>query len=416
MKIVNLKSENIMRLNAVEITPKGDMVIIGGKNEQGKSSVLESILLALGGRKSKIREPLKKGADKGKVVLELDGTGLIVTRTLTKSGGGALTVTGKDGAKFPSPQAMLDKISGELTFDPLAWVSMDDAKQLKVLKELTGITFDEEDKLRSEIYDNRTEANRKLKTLQAQMNAIPDHGDDIPDQEVSVSELMEELDRRQLVNAYISETSGKVEDCNAKSNGLSEDIATLKKALSSKEAELKELESQRKNLETLLKGLKTEDAAEIQDRIRSADEINKKVRQKADKAVLAGRIEKGTRIIEGMTKNLSDIDKAKQDKLANAKLPIEDLSFDESGVYYKGIPFKQASSAEALRVSVAMGIAMNPELKILLIRDGSLLDNDNLKAISEMAFDSGHQIWLEKVSENDEECSIIISDGSVKEA
>lgn len=117
-----------------------------------------------------------------------------------------------------------------------------------------------------------------------------------------------------------------------------------------------------------------------------------------------------------MTKNLSDIDKAKQDKLANAKLPIEDLSFDESGVYYKGIPFKQASSAEALRVSVAMGIAMNPELKILLIRDGSLLDNDNLKAISEMAFDSGHQIWLEKVSENDEECSIIISDGSVKEA
>ena len=93
MKIIKLEASNVMRLNAVEITPKGDVVILGGKNGAGKSSVLESILLALGGRKSKIKEPLKKGKDKGKVVLELDGTGLIVTRTFTKAGGGVLTVT-----------------------------------------------------------------------------------------------------------------------------------------------------------------------------------------------------------------------------------------------------------------------------------------------------------------------------------
>ena len=414
MKIINLKAENVMRLNAVEITPKGDTVIIGGKNEAGKSSVLESILLALGGRKSKIKEPLKKGKDKGKVVLELDGTGLIVTRTFTKGGGGTLTVTSKEGAKFQSPQSMLDKISGALTFDPLAWVGMDEVKQLQVLKDLTGISFDTEDAERKVVYDNRTEANRKLKMLQTQMDAIPEHRDDVPDEEVSVEALMTELDARRKNNKEYYDYTGVVEDLEAEVAGISNEIADLEILL---EQARHRLDVRKKDhAETLrtLETMVTVNESEIETQIKSADTINRKVREKIEKATLAGRIEKGTRIIQGMTDNLAAIDKAKEDKLSSAKMPIEFLTFDESGVYYKGVPFSQASSAEALRVSVAMGIAMNPELKILLIRDGSLLDEDNLKAISEMAFDSGHQIWLERVGEGDE-CSVIIHDGSMKE-
>ena len=94
-------------------------------------------------------------------------------------------------------------------------------------------------------------------------------------------------------------------------------------------------------------------------------------------------------------------------------MPIDGLSFDSDGVYFKGVPFSQASSAEKLRVSVAMGIAMNPELKVLLIRDGSLLDQKNLKLIAGMANDSGHQVWVERVGSG-EECQVIIEDGYVQ--
>jgi len=415
MKIVKLEAENVMRLNAVEITPKGDVVIVGGKNEAGKTSVLESILLALGGRKSKIKEPLKKGKDKGKVVLELDGTGLIVTRTFTKGGGGVLTVTTKDGAKFASPQAMLDKISGALTFDPLAWVRMDEAKQLQVLKELTGISFDAEDAERKLVYDARTEANRKLKMLQTQMDAIPEHGEDIPAAEVSVSILMGELSSRQKHNKDYQVKADWIERLDANIKGMSIQVADLKAELAALKVKLEGLKYDRAEAVKIISDMIPVDETEIETQIKSADTINRKVREKIDKQVLAGRIEKGISIIQGMTDSLTAIDKAKAEKLSGAKMPIEHLTFDESGVYYKGILFSQASSAEALRVSVAMGIAMNPELKILLIQGGSLLDGDNLKAISEMAFDSGHQIWLEVVSTDHEKCSVIISDGSVEE-
>jgi len=415
MKIINLKAENVMRLNAVEITPKGDTIIIGGKNEQGKTSVIESIVWALGGRKSKILKILKKGKDKGEVEIELDGTGLIIVRTINKAGRETLTVKSKEGAKFASPQAMLDKISGALTFDPLAWVGMDEVKQLQVLKDLTGVSFEAEDKLRAQVYETRTEANRKLKMLQTQMDALSEHGDDVPDVEMSVSVLMGELSSRQKHNKDYQVKADWVERLDTNIKGMSIQVADLEAELDALKIKLEGLKSDRVDAVKTLDAMVTVNEAEIETQIKSADAINRKVREKVEKTTLQGRIQKGTAIIQGMTDNLAAIDKAKEEKLSSAKMPIEFLTFDESGVYYKGVPFSQASSAEALRVSVAMGIAMNPELQILLIRNGSLLDEDNLKLISEMAFDSGHQLWLERVGEG-EECSLIIHDGSVKEA
>lgn len=413
MKIVKLTSQNVMRLNAVEITPKGDMVIIGGKNGAGKSSVLESIMLAMGGRKAKIKEPLKKGAKKGKVELELDGTGLIVTRTFTPGGGGTLTVKSKEGAMFQSPQAMLDKISGALTFDPLAWVGMDDAKQMSVLKELTGLDLSAEDKARQEVYDARTEANRKLKMLQAQHDALKDH-ESVPDEEVKVADLMETLDKMRFSNQQFQVKKDLVERLDAHIVGRSKEIEKMESALMAAKKDLAKIADDRIGAIKDLEDLSPVNTAEIEAQIKSSDEINRKIRERNEKLTLAGRLEKGRTIIAGMTDKLDQIDKLKQEKLSSSKMPIEGLSFDEAGIYYRGVPFTQASSAEQLRVSVAMGIAMNPELKVLLIRDGSLLDEDSLKMVSEMAFDSGAQVWLERVSTG-EECSIIISDGNVQE-
>ena len=413
MKIIKLKSENVMRLNAVEIEPKTDVVIVGGNNEQGKTSVLDSILLALGGRKAKIKDPLKHGAKKGKIKIEIDGTGLMVTRTFTEKGGGALTVKAKDGVVYSSPQTMLDKISGELTFDPLAWIGMDDAKQLKVIKELTGVSFEEEDKLIKEVYDSRTEANKKLKNLKTQRDAIPDVGD-VPDNEMSVVALMDELSRRRGINGHIRILKEQTVEVEAKGEAEIEQIHKLEQEIERCKENLKNLRARSAKIDEELSKVEHEDEAEIEEMIRSADKINNSIRQKKEKTELSARISKGEGIIAGMTDRINQLEQVKTDKLSNAKMPIEHLTFDESGVFYKGIPFTQVSSAEKLRVSVAMGIAMNPELKVLLIRDGSLLDKTNLKLIQDMAFDSGHQIWIERVSTG-EECSIIIEDGNIKE-
>ena len=117
-----------------------------------------------------------------------------------------------------------------------------------------------------------------------------------------------------------------------------------------------------------------------------------------------------------VNKKLETIAKDKETQLSEAKFPIKKLSFDEDGVIFDGIPFDQCSTAQQIKISVAMGLVMNPKLRVLLIREGSLLDAKNLEMIAKMAKKADAQIWIERVSKG-EECQVIIEDGSVvKEA
>lgn len=115
MKITSLIVENVKRVKVVEITPDpdGNLIVIGGRNEQGKTSVLDSIEMAFGGvNKKKTPRPVRSGAKKAEIVAELDG--LTVRRTITSSGGGSLTVS-DDSGKLGSPQAILDSLLSSLT-------------------------------------------------------------------------------------------------------------------------------------------------------------------------------------------------------------------------------------------------------------------------------------------------------------
>ena len=114
-----------------------------------------------------------------------------------------------------------------------------------------------------------------------------------------------------------------------------------------------------------------------------------------------------------LTDGLAAIDRQKAEGLAAAKMPIDGLSFDNDGVTYQGIPFKQCSAAEQLRVSVAMAMALNPQVRVIRITDGSLLDSDNMRLIEEMAAANDYQCWVERVSDSAEGVGIYIEDGRV---
>ena len=98
--------------------------------------------------------------------------------------------------------------------------------------------------------------------------------------------------------------------------------------------------------------------------------------------------------------------------MEKAKFPIKGLAFDEETVTFNGIPFDQISQGERIKISVAIGLVLNPKLKILLIRDASLLDEKNLEMVAKMAQKMDAQVWLERVGKG-KECQIIISDGSI---
>ena len=175
LKIISLQAENLKRLTAVRIDPKGNLVEIRGRNAQGKSSVLDAIWWALAGAGNIQADPIRKGQERAVVTLNLGD--LIVTRTFTKQDGGSfrtsISVENGDGARFPSPQRMLDDLLGSLTFDPLAFARMKPKEQFDALKGFVpGVDFANIEGLNRADFEKRTAVNRRAKELTAQAQAI----------------------------------------------------------------------------------------------------------------------------------------------------------------------------------------------------------------------------------------------------
>jgi len=403
MKIVSLEAENVKKLKAVSIKPDGSTIIIGGDNEAGKSSILDSIEYALAGTKGIPSKPIRDGQEKAKIVLDLGD--IVVTRTFTKSGTN-LVVKSKEGASYSSPQAMLDKLVGDLSFDPLEFCRMDSKKKLETLKKVVGLDFTNLDKEYKKVFDERTDINRRGKELKAQFESLPEH-DSVPEQEISMTDLS-----KQLTDAI--ENNRNIETLNDSVNKKNNRLEWIDK-------EIKKLQDEKKNLKTQidkdkesLKALEFIHINNIESQISSCESNNKKVRENQKRNELGNELNDLRIKSKDLTDRIESINKEKQDLLENAKFPIKGLGFTEDEVMFGEIPFEQCSSAQQVKISVAMGLAMNPKLKILLVRDGSLLDEKNLKMVAEMAQKHDGQVWIERVSKG-KECSIIICDGSINE-
>jgi hypothetical protein len=156
------------------------------------------------------------------------------------------------------------------------------------------------------------------------------------------------------------------------------------------------------------------DLEAIDAQVESAEEINAAVRRHKEGERVRAELEQWTQSAAELSAAIEEVDRKKATGLAAAKFPIANLGFDESGVTYQGVPFKQASSAEQLRVSLAMAIALNPKLRVIRIADGSLLDADNLALVESIAREHDFQVWIEMVGDGDGR-GIIIEDGEVKE-
>ena len=190
MRIIQLTAENVKRLKAVQITPDKNVVIIGGKNGHGKTSVIDAISMALGGASQICSEPLRIGAKRGKASVDIGD--LVVTRTFTEAGGGSLTVTNKQGLPQKTPQAMLDALLSGLSFDPLEFIRAKPADQKETVRRLVGLDFSKLDEERAKVFAERTIANREAAQAETLFNQCQRH-ENVPAAEVSISELNRKL-------------------------------------------------------------------------------------------------------------------------------------------------------------------------------------------------------------------------------
>lgn len=408
LRVTNLKAENYKRLVAVDISPSGNVVTIAGRNAQGKSSVLDALWAALaGGEASRAtQQPIREGQETA--VVRLDLGDIVVTRRWTKDDAGTLTVESADGARYSSPQKLLDEMLGRRAFDPLAFVRQSPKDQVATLVSTVELPFDPEDleRKRKGVYDQRTEVGRDVTKLEAQLASYPDEDPTLPDEEQSAAALLTEAEAARAHNGNIDIAKLTLQRHETAFEEAQRRVAEAQEALT---VARDHVVAARKRVETLPDMV---DVSEIFGRIEGLEATNRRVRAQRERTAVAAQLADAKAKRAQHTVKLGEIEKTKADALAAVEFPVPGLSFDEAGVTLNGIPLSQASSAEQLRVSVALAMAANPKLRVLRIMDGSLLDSESMQIIADLAAENDYQVWVEVVDESGK-VGVVIEDGQV---
>jgi len=431
MKLISLEAENVLGIRAVNLVLNGEHLVVGGENEQGKTSLLNLLVVAMGGAGA-VEVPLRRGAKKGHVVAKFSedkGRGLpalVVEKRLTEKGE-ALVVTA-DGVVQKSPQTILNALYGHLTFDPMEFAGMKPKDQAETLRKIVGIDFTELDAERSRLFAERTQVNRDVKALEARL-AAAGHYPDAPAAEVSVAALAEEQKRREAVNAVNADEHKKQAAAESRAETIGSDIVTKKEEISIVEKrllvlrdELETLEARREEslelalqLDSANEQLLDLDVEEIRQQIIAADGINGRVRANAAYATLEAETRAAVIKSDILTDDLAEIDEEKTRLLSEAKWPVPGLGFDSDGnVTLDGLPLAQGSESKRILTSAGIGMALNPKLRLLLIRDGNALGPKRLAEMLSMGVDQDYQLLIERTSLG-AECSVIIENGAVRE-
>lgn len=416
LHVLQLEVDNVKRIKAIVIEPVGRTVVLSGRNAQGKTSVIDAIWLAIGGgaatRGTDTTDPIRRGEDEARVMVDFGE--LRVTRTWQRDDSGKVTtklVVESATGKLASPQAILDSLVKQVGFDPLEFTQLDDKKQMAALSAVVALPFDPEtfDAETKAIYDARTEVNRRMKDRGAQLAAMPRYPN-APSEKIDVAETLAELDAVQEHDRQRGVLLGRMERTRTEMAAIT---ARIKELTAERDGLQERLTADDQDLDANTAAAPAVSAADLQQRLGSAAEVNSQVDANARYQHAKAELDEVSKDSATKTAQIAARAAQKRDALASVVMPVAGLGFDDGVVTYRGVPFKQASGAEQVEVSTAIAMAGNPRIRVVTIRDASLLDSEHRAIIERMAKERDYQVWLEVVDESGT-AGVVIEDGMVQ--
>lgn len=407
IKINKLEIENVKRIKAVKIEPTSSgLTIIGGKNNQGKTSVLDSIAWALGGEKYRPSGAQREDSVIPPTLHIVMSNGLIVER---KGKNSSLTVTDPNGNK--GGQQLLNDFVEQLALDLPKFMSQTSKEKANTLLQIIGVgpTLAKLELREKELYNERVAIGRIGDQKQKYAKEQP-YYPEAPKEPVSASELIKQQqeilakngenqrkrDNVQSIRRTVAMLQLQVEDAEQKLNELRGKLGTANHDLLIAETDVLELQDQ--------------STEELERNISEIDQINRKVRANLDKDKAEEDAKEYASQYDSLTVEINNVRDEKMKLLEHADLPLPGLSVEDGELVYNGHKWDCLSGSDQLKVSTAIVRKLNPDCGFVLLDKLEQMDTDTLNEFGQWLESEGLQAIATRVSTGDE-CSILIEDG-----
>jgi ABC-type branched-subunit amino acid transport system ATPase component len=395
----------------ISLSPAGRLVLIAGGNGAGKSSFIDGLTELFDPRGSKLTpKPIREGADEAHAEYVDQDLDLKITRRWTKNGSaGTLTVETLDGAKYSKPSEVVASLLGGAIFDPVAFLNLDEKKQREALLEKVDLPFDLDTLIREKAgaEQRRLEAGREVKRLSGALASLPKPAEDTPEEETASADVLAEIQEAQRIDRTWHDASAEYDAAAARYDEIARQIEDLQRQQA---AAQERQQTAAERLNSLPAQIPVEP---LQDRLRGLEAVNQAVRDRKAYQRTAADLAAAQHQQEGAQVALDAIEKTKRDGLAAAEFPVDGLSVDEDGVTFDGVPFSQVNSAMRRRIAFAIATAGDPKLKLVIVKDGDLLDSDSLAAIADLAEDRQFTVLVERDRDESRSIGFTVRDGAL---
>lgn len=410
MKINKLEIENVKRVKAVKIEPaESGLTVIGGRNNQGKTSVLDSIAWALGGDRHRPSQAAREGSVIPPHLHIVMNNGLEVER---KGKNSDLKVTDPTGKR--AGQQLLNEFVEELAIDLPKFMASSSREKAEVLLKIIGVgpQLHELEAQETELY-NRRHAIGQIADQKAKFAREMTYYPDAPEEPVSASELIRQQQDILARNGENQRKRAQAAALLAERNRLAEKVNSLKAELKRYEDQLIQVDEDMNIAYQTAESLRDESTAELERNIQDIERINVKVRANLDKNKAEMDAQQYKNEYDSMTAKLNDVRQKKIDLLENAALPLPGLSVADGELTYNGQKWDNMSGSDQLKVSTAIVRRLNPNCGFVLLDKLEQMDLDTMRAFGAWLEREGLQAIATRVSTGGE-CQIIIEDGYVK--
>lgn len=411
VKINALELENVKRIKAVKIDPtQNGLTIIGGDNNQGKTSVLDSIAWALGGDKNKPSNAAREGSTIPPVLKVTLSNGIIVER---KGKNSSLKVTDPSGKK--AGQNLLNSFIEQLALDLPKFMNKTNKEKAEVLLNIIGVgdQLAVYQKQENELYQERLTVGR-IADQKAKFAKEQPFFEDAPKDLVSPQDLIYQQQAILAQNGENQRKREKVTQYEYQVKTLTDEVVRYEQMLNQKKEELNKATYDLSVAKTDALDLLDQSTDELEKNLAEIEETNRKVRANLDKEKSEEEVKGYKSQYDNLTNQIEDVRKQKYDLLNNADLPLPELSIEDNELTYKGKKWDSMSGSDQLRVSTAIVRKLNPDCGFVLLDKLEQMDLRTLTEFNAWLEQEGLQAIATRVSTGDE-CSVIIEDGYVKE-